>query len=86
MRHAGMSRNLEIYTIYHNPSDYLGHYVTRRTVIHTRGELAGQIIPDTEPTTVCKTMKEARQAPMDKGLTCLERTPYDEPCIVEVWL
>lgn len=67
---------LEMYVIYHNPSDYPGKYVVRIW----RGLQA-----DREPLTVTTTLSGSRAA-LPPGLYNLERFEQDDPAIVEVWV
>ena len=64
-----------MFVVYFNPQDFPGKYVVRRHV-GTR--------PDAEPLIVCDSLHQARSAiPAD---TRLDRSPDDDPVIVEVWL
>ena len=76
-----MSKNLIIYTVYFNPSDYPGKYVVR-------GYEIDGINPDGKPLEceVYETLNQAREPLSKLGLYLLDRHMYDDACIVEVWL
>jgi hypothetical protein len=72
--------SLGIFTVYHNPLDYPGKFVVRRSVVS-----AGRVVTDRDPLAVVWSLEQARAA-IPRGLTRLPRMPEDEIQIVEVWL
>lgn len=72
---------LIMFTIYKDPTDYPGKFVTRRCAI-----LPGSIAMDDEPLAVVDTLEAARDAIPTRALVCMARSPGDEPQIVETWL
>jgi hypothetical protein len=69
-----------IWTIYRHPTDFPGKWVMRGHVIEAQGS--------THAMTECfvaDTLDEARTF-VPRGLTCLHRSPDDDPAIHEVWL
>jgi hypothetical protein len=72
--------SLEMWTIYFNPADHPGQFVTRRCWIGP-----GTITPDPVRFRVGKTLEEARTF-VPWGCERLDRDPADEPQIVEVWI
>lgn len=73
-----MSNELEMWTVYYNPTDFPGKYVARLF----KGE---------KPTglhTISDTLEELRAKLLrhNPGLARLNRFPADEAQIVEVWL
>lgn len=77
-----MSKNLIIYTIYFNPSDYPGKYVVR-------GYEIDGINPNGKPLSnpgIYETLNAARDPFQRNGFVCLDRDTFDDACIVEVWL
>ncbi len=67
---------LSIYTIYFNPTDYPGRYVTRRYDVYPdRTEAGSAVITDS---------LEAARAYLPEWLHKL--SPMDPPPIVEVWV
>jgi hypothetical protein len=70
---------LTMWTIYENPKDYPGKWVVRA---HRVG--AGIVMPHTE-CVVTESLEAARRA-VPIGLIRLDRTPKDDPVIVEIWL
>ncbi|HEY7195473.1 MAG TPA: hypothetical protein VH439_17150 [Gemmatimonadales bacterium] len=79
-----MSRDpLDVYVVYHDPSDYPGRFVVRRQ------RVTDVVVSDPEPLVVCDTLGEARSAllaAVPTGLYCLPRFPQDESQIVEAWI
>lgn len=70
---------MDIWTIYHNPSDFPGLYVVRRSTVGAAG-----IVPD-KVASVASTLEEARRF-VPPGLVFIARQSADDPVIVEVWL
>lgn len=71
-----------LWVVYHNPSDFPGKYVVRRTVATP---LPPYSRPDAEPLIVCDTLAEARTV-LPVGGYNLGRMDGDEPQIFEVWV
>lgn len=71
----------QAWTIYKNPRDYPGCYVVRRG----QAILALGIVHDLEPTAVCHSLVEAREA-VPPGRVRMDRHPDDDPVIVETWI
>lgn len=73
-------RELNIWTIYHNPSDYPGKYVARRfVVIGPTGPFA------TDDVHVADSLAEI-WGMIPLGLFRMEPWQGDDPCIVETWI
>ena len=71
---------LEMYTVYHCPLDFPGHYVVRRFTVSQ-----GRPIADLTPLIVTTSLQDARRA-IPRGLTHFPRAPTDDPAILETWL
>lgn len=77
---------LIIFTVYFNPKDYPGKYVVRRFVI------SGPVpIPCPEPIAITDTLDSARAAvpryEIGQGvLIPWDRSPDDDPTIIESWM
>lgn len=70
---------LRMWTIYQNPHDHPDRFVVRGwTVEH-------EAVPDEEPTAVVDSLAAARRH-VPIGLFRLDRSPGDDPTIVETWL
>jgi hypothetical protein len=67
---------LHIWTIYDRPSDFPHNYVARKFALDK----------PTDDFIVSPNLDALRQIMVDKGLTCLTRSPQDDPRIVESWL
>ena len=63
-----------IYVIYKNPKDHPGKYVARKFILDK----------PTEECFIANSLEEVR-AKLPKGLTCFDRDPSDDKCIVESW-
>jgi hypothetical protein len=72
---------LSMWTVYNSPSDYPGKVVARRFDI-TDGDVAAS-----DSIIVMDDLDVLRRAlAIDMRLTCLSRSPGDDPVIVETWL
>lgn len=75
---------IDIYTVYADPLDYPGHYVVRRFESGPLGVIPCEIVA------MGKTLGEVRNLLLSgeppKNLTRINRNPYDDPKIVEIWL
>jgi len=72
---SGMSMVLELWTVYDNPTDLPGQFVARKWLLdHPTNE----VLQD-------KTLEGLRRK-IPPGLTRLERSPQDDPKIVETWI
>lgn len=68
------------WTIYQNPRDFPGQYVTRRWVA-----VGGEPINDPEPLYVGQSLQAAREViPWDA--CCMNRQPDDDPVVLETWI
>lgn len=76
-----MAELTDHYCIYQYPDDYPGLFVVRQYIV----EKGVGHFPVTRPHAVTRTLSEARSAIPD-GTVRLERTPFDEPAVVEVWV
>lgn len=66
---------LNLWTIYASPTDYPGKFVARRF----------EMDRPTSEVILADTLDEVRSL-LPRGLTCIGRSSYDEPQIVETWL
>lgn len=67
--------NFYLWTIYDRPSDYPESFVARKFIVLPTDEV---IVRDT--------LAEVREAIGSRALVRIERSPLDDPKIVEVWL
>lgn len=74
---------MQSYTIYFSPTDYPGKYVIRRFDI-----VRGQTGPVPREAAIAESLAHARLAIslLNPGAVCFERSPGDDPNIVETWL
>jgi len=72
--------DLEMWTIYMNPSDHPGQFVARKFVIGS-----GSYVP-TEDMMIDPSITPIRNAMEEKGLVRIVRDRDDDPVILEVWL
>lgn len=66
---------LEIWTVYKYPIDMLGHFVARKWWMD---QPTGEFFHDAT--------LEALRDKLPKGLIRMERSPQDDPVIVETWI
>jgi len=82
---AMAGRRLGGFTIYRNPSDRPGMYVLRGW-----GAVDGKVVPNEHsvewPDTDEAGLAYVRNFLRGKGLTCLGRSKFDDPVILETWL
>jgi hypothetical protein len=71
---------LYMWVIYDHPSDLPDWYVARPWIVV--GKRAAAIRSDIRS----KDLDEIRHFMVSMGLTCLDRSPRDNPVIIEVWL
>lgn len=71
-----MGRELIMYTVYDNPTDYPGKYVVRRWKL---------LNAEADPLIVADTLEEARAA-IPPHLFCIPRQPEDDRAVKEVWI
>lgn len=72
---------LSMWTVYDSPSDHPGLFVARRWEVSARGSTP------TMDYMVSKSLDEVRGLLMHTyGLTRMERSVVDDPCIVETWM
>lgn len=69
------------YCIYKSPSDYPGQFVVRKWTIG-----AGTLTPSMEPHGIYDTLDEARESIPLTHRVCVQRSPEDDPVILETWL
>ena len=67
-----------LFTIYESPSDYEGQFVVRERDVTAGGDL------EVGGARTAATLEEAR-ALIPKGAVRFERSPDDDPTIVETW-
>lgn len=67
--------------IYHNPSDFPGMFVGRYHKV-----TATRVIPDDEPFAVGPTLEGVREAMAPGNDQRFDRSPDDDPTIVETWI
>jgi hypothetical protein len=72
---------MEMFVVYHHPTDYPDKFVVRRWVTSRIGPL-----PDSEWFFLGETLEEVRAKIAPLCLHCIRRHPNDEPQIVEVWI
>jgi hypothetical protein len=72
-----------MWTVYWSPADHPGQFVGRRFTIPRTG---GEPIPDPEPGYVGPSLAAARASIPAAADACLDRSPGDEPSIVETWV
>lgn len=68
--------SLDIWTVYDSPKDLRGWFVARRFTLDGP-------TPDVITT---RTVDEVRDVMRRMGLTCIPRSPEDDPVIVESWI
>lgn len=74
-----MADKLYIWTVYDHPLEYPDAFIARKF----------RIDADPVPTThvlTCTSLMPIREALAAQGLTCIPRSPGDDPFIVESWL
>jgi hypothetical protein len=77
-----MTDYLYMWTIYRDPLDFPGKHVVRKFRVGGGGGAPEAAVA---PTAVCGTIEEPRAA-VPQGTVRLERSPTDDPCIVETWV
>ena len=75
------SDTMAMYTIYFDPKDHPGKYVTRKWLIV--GGFQGPV--PTQDSRLSNSLVEARNF-VPPGMTRIERSPCDDPVIVESWI
>jgi hypothetical protein len=80
-----MNDEFESWTIYKDPLDYPGQYVTRRSVIKKDAENKTQAVPDLKPLYVGSDLEAAR-AVVPYYAVRFFRHPDDDVAILELWL
>jgi hypothetical protein len=73
--------SLAMWTVYKNPSDYPDKYVARRFDVDGDGPKPSASIIIAESLEVLRETLE-----FELHLSCLDRSPGDDPVIVETWL
>jgi hypothetical protein len=72
---------MSIWTVYDNPADYPGKYVARRFDIDAGGPKPSSSIIIAQSLEMLRDILQ-----FEMHLTCLARSPEDDPKIVESWL
>jgi hypothetical protein len=67
---------MEIWAIYDHPLDFPKHFIARKFIIDR---------PTTE-LIISNTLENIREQLLAKGFVRLDRSPSDDPKIVEVWI
>lgn len=81
LQHAAQQQGvLSLWTIYNHPSDYPDNFVARRFTTDREG------IHVTENVMVGQSLSGLRMVMRMSGLTCIQRSPQDDPKILETWL
>lgn len=75
---------LAMWTIYHRPTDHPESYVARVHEVDKGKTYATRNYIETRATELG--LEILRAVFLDAGLTCIARSPQDEPQIVETWL
>jgi len=71
---------LAMWTVYDNPNDYPGLFVARRFEVSGAGPVATESI-------IMDNLEKLREVlEFEMRLTCLTRSPEDDPKIIETWL
>lgn len=68
------------WTVYENPKDFPGKFVARKWIARD-----GRVIA-TEEIKLGDTLQEVREHLQPLGMVCFQRSPGDDPVIVECWL
>lgn len=71
---------VELWTIYDHPSDYPSGFIAR---LHLVVDGTGGPTPKVF---ACDQLEPLREQMRTMGLTCITRSPEDDPVIVETWL
>lgn len=71
-----------LWTLYDSPAEYPRYFVLREWVIEGPASQPRQL----PGAFLARDIAVLRGQMIDKGLTCLTRSPGDDPCIVECWL
>lgn len=72
---------LAVWTIYDHPLDFPDSYVARQWLVGETGLQATANVVQSQDLEVLRTMML-----VDLGLTCLPRSPEDDPKVVESWV
>ena len=75
-----MTDDLHIWTLYDGPRDFPSLFVARRFVINGNGAVP------TKDVLTSPRLAALRTQMIAKGLTCIHRSPRDEPQIIESWI
>lgn len=71
---------LLIWTVYDHPRDMPHYWVARAHAVSAEGSAP------TDQIETADTLEELRDWLAEQGLTCLARSPEDDPKIVESWI
>jgi hypothetical protein len=72
---------LMMWTVYDHPRDYPHSFVARKFAVSGAGGTVA-----TTDMIVAPTLDSIRKLMIERGLTCITRSPDDDPKIVETWL
>lgn len=75
-----MADDLAIWTVYDHPLDYPDKFVARKSLISSDG------VKQTSTVIWSPDLEVVRETLARDGLVCLERSPDDDPVIVECWI
>lgn len=70
---------LVMWTVYEKPRDFPRSYVARKWLVQGGGNFGPT------PEHIVSPSLDVLRMLLPAGLTCVPRTPGDDPCIVEVW-
>jgi hypothetical protein len=78
--YAGDDAIMSMWIVYDHPTDFPTEFVARRHEIVRGGSRP------TDEAMASHSLDSLREALVGRGLTCLSRSPHDDPKIVETWL
>ena len=78
--YAGDDAIMSMWIVYDHPTDFPTEFVARRHEIVRGGSRP------TNEAMASHSLDSLREALVGRGLTCLSRSPHDDPNIVETWL
>ena len=74
------NKSLVMWTIYDHPRDYPDSFVARKFLI------AGGAPTPTSEIILSTSLDKLRAIMVGRGLSCITRSPGDDPVVVETWL
>ena len=73
-------KQLTMWTVYDHPEDFPDAFIAREWLVTSSGAVAsGTVIKS-------RSLARIRHELASYGLTCLTRSPEDDPVIVETWI